>query len=294
MAGGVWLFQVLALCGALAACTVTVTLAHRRGLEIGFVLVLVICTLVSQAALALFVKVLRQGKERFVLYHHGAVFVLTTSVTAEILRKPLLQWLDIVTPAFFMFIVFGRLGCWTAGCCYGRPSRFGFVYRDAHGDAIAPELRHLPLWPVQLADAVAAFVASVAGVYGASFYTCFGLYAMGRFLLEYLRGEPGRPRLLGLTEAQWTSAGLVVLAWPFMAVPLVLLAMLYRPVLPDQVIQITRAIRCTSTERTVATTSSGITVTRANGVLHVLSPATSGVLHCLAQLDELICATRKA
>jgi hypothetical protein len=292
MAGRVCLFQAFGAAGWLAGCLLAAMLAHSRGRDVWFVPILAVTALVSQAAFVLVRGALRGGWTPLVLYRHGAVFALSCVGTCIAGGQPVRAWLDIVAPAFFLFLSFGRIGCWTAGCCHGRPSRIGFGYDAGHAEAVHADLRGIRLWPVQLVEAVIAFAIALLGAAGTSFAACAAAYAGARFLLEYFRGEPGRDRVLGLTEAQWTSAGLLLFTYP-PGLAVLGIALLFRPLPPEHEVQLAYAIVCTRRDRTVATTSFGVTLTRKAGTLRILSPVTPRVRRRIAVLDELVCGTRK-
>jgi prolipoprotein diacylglyceryltransferase len=70
--------------------------------------------------------------------------------------------MDLVLTAGCLALAMGRIGCYSYGCCHGRPtsSRFGIVY--THPDSkvlrIFPELSNVPLVPTQLLSAAFDFV----------------------------------------------------------------------------------------------------------------------------------------
>lgn len=119
----------------------------------------------------------------------------------------------------FMFVVplihgFGRIGCFMAGCCYGRPY-------NGPGAVIFPENSMAPggisLFPVQLVEAICLF--ALAGIlYLASFKIksafsmmalYFGIYAMVRFVLEYFRYDDMERGGFGLfSTSQWISVAI--------------------------------------------------------------------------------------
>lgn len=121
----------------------------------------------------------------------------------------------------FMFVVplihgFGRIGCFLAGCCYGRPY-------NGPGAVIFPENSMAPagvsLFPVQLAEAICLF--ALAGIlYLASFRLkkplsvmalYFALYAVLRFVLEYFRyDDTERGGFWLFSTSQWISIGIAV------------------------------------------------------------------------------------
>ena len=91
---------------------------------------------------------------------------------------------------------FGRLGCFCAGCCYGKPSEhlgIAFFYSE-----IAPN--GVRLLPVQLVEAALVFglffLLWRMSRYGVDGRRMLGwyllLYSVGRFLLEFFRGDAYR------------------------------------------------------------------------------------------------------
>ena len=91
---------------------------------------------------------------------------------------------------------FGRLGCFCVGCCYGKPSeRLGIAF--AHSE-IAPN--GVPLLPVQLIEAALVFglffllwQMSRRGMDGRRMLGWYLLvYSVGRFVLEFFRGDTYR------------------------------------------------------------------------------------------------------
>jgi len=100
---------------------------------------------------------------------------------------------------------FGRIGCWFAGCCYG------FPFHGGH-------------FPVQLVDAfvsfgVCAFLASYSkkAQSGKTLLMYLRIYAVQRFLIEFLRGDAVRGAFLFLSTSQWISIALLLCSflYPF-------------------------------------------------------------------------------
>ena len=63
--------------------------------------------------------------------------------------RPLDLWASLTAPAIPLFHVFGRVGCFLGGCCYGLPSAWGFVYRYSP----VAEANGVSRFPVQLVEA---------------------------------------------------------------------------------------------------------------------------------------------
>ncbi len=130
-------------------------------------------------------------------------------------RLPMASLFDFYAPLIALFHVFGRVGCFLAGCCHGIESaRCGIAYSHS---ALAPN--HVPLFPVQLAEAAGELI--LFGVLvlfernhhrqGKTLPLYLGLYAVLRFGLEFLRGDAVRGIWFGLSSSQWIS--LLVLLW---------------------------------------------------------------------------------
>lgn len=118
---------------------------------------------------------------------------------------------------FWGFIAsgFGRLGCLSYGCCYGRPAAWGIRWTDPQAKVIrehGPEAA-VPRIPTQLFAALLAFaIAALLGVVSrsdppAGTVAGVGLlvYALGRFGIDCLR-EERRFGSWGLTSGQIGAA----------------------------------------------------------------------------------------
>lgn len=128
--------------------------------------------------------------------------------------------IEIYARKFIFFIpfihAFGRLGCFLAGCCYGRPYK-GF------GAVVFPEGSFAPagvkLFPVQLLEAVCLLIISLTVLclqlvwnYFYTIETYIILYAILRFALEYVRYDSARGKFLMFSTSQWISVGLVIVS----------------------------------------------------------------------------------
>ena len=106
----------------------------------------------------------------------------------------------------------GRIGCFLAGCCYGKTASHlpGVVYPLESG------LGMLPRIPVQLIEAAYLFALfplilrySNRNSKGTLLFYLL-LYTPARFLFEFLRGDEIRGILWGLSTSQWISLLLFV------------------------------------------------------------------------------------
>jgi len=114
----------------------------------------------------------------------------------------------------------GRLGCFAAGCCWGRPANVPWAVTFTNPDAvIAADRLGVPLHPTQLYEALAEWIicgililfllrphknGQVIGLY-------LALYGVARLAVEFYREhDASNPLGLGLSLEQWIAAALAL------------------------------------------------------------------------------------
>lgn len=129
-------------------------------------------------------------------------------------KIPTLAMLDVMAAVTCIVHGFGRIGCFMAGCCYGKPtlSSFGLVFTDPVCQA---EPKNTPLYQTQLIEA--GFIFSLLIVLlllknrkqfdGQLFLIYLMAYATGRGVLEFFRGDLDRGFIFGnvLSNSQLIS-----------------------------------------------------------------------------------------
>jgi phosphatidylglycerol:prolipoprotein diacylglycerol transferase len=125
---------------------------------------------------------------------------------------------DLFAPALALGHAFGRLGCFAAGCCFGKPSavpwavafpRGSVAFEDLASTGTVPLGADLtaPLHPTQLYEAAGELAIFATLVVlgprlrrrpGATFLAYLGLYAALRFVVEMFRGDATRRYLAAL------------------------------------------------------------------------------------------------
>ena len=128
---------------------------------------------------------------------------------------------DIFAPSIAIGHAIGRLGCLSAGCCYGRPVEgllWAVTFR--HPESLARI--GIPLHPVQLYESIgelAIFLILIMlrkrGPFrGRLFWTYIMLYSVLRFAVEFFRGDEARGFILpGISVAQAISVLMIVSAF---------------------------------------------------------------------------------
>jgi len=158
----------------------------------------------------------------------GAIFGFLFSV--RIKGMPLWKTSDAAAPSLVLGHAIGRLGCFSAGCCYGRPvpgadnlsvgihftKDFPYFYIVFPQGSTAPP--GIALYPTQLLEALGNLVIFIVllvlyrrkGFDGEVISLYAILYGSLRFFLEFYRGVTPPIEGLGLTWNQVVSVGLVI------------------------------------------------------------------------------------
>jgi Prolipoprotein diacylglyceryl transferase len=154
------------------------------------------------------------GREMYTFYHYQLVVLVAGGGVLALMHRPVLPVLDLMGPMLGLVQAFGRLGCFMAGCCHGRPYRWGVRYGQVHAEhGFAQELVGVRLFPIQAVESLCLFAIAASGaalvLSGASAGSALATYLVGyatiRFALEFARGDDARPHVFGFSEAQWTA-----------------------------------------------------------------------------------------
>jgi phosphatidylglycerol:prolipoprotein diacylglycerol transferase len=143
-------------------------------------------------------------------------------------RLPVYRMLDIMAITTCLVHMFGRIGCFLAGCCYGIPTDgwIGVVFTDPLCYA---QPLNTPLVPTQLLEAMYIFLIMLfllalkkrKRFNGELFLTYLMLYAVGRFVLEFFRADLERGFVIEnfISHSQFialsvaAAVGLLYLRW---------------------------------------------------------------------------------
>jgi phosphatidylglycerol---prolipoprotein diacylglyceryl transferase len=111
-------------------------------------------------------------------------------------RLPIWKLADLISPLIALGLFFGRIGCFFAGCCYGKETFLPWAVVFNNPDSLAR--LNVPLHPTQLYDAangLAIFfflnwMEKKKTSDGQIFWLFLFLYAITRFFIEIFRGDP--------------------------------------------------------------------------------------------------------
>ncbi len=127
---------------------------------------------------------------------------------------PLRKMGDALVPGVALGQAIGRLGCFSAGCCYGTDSHWPWavVFKDPMAQQLSGTPLGIPIHPVQLYTSLSNLIVMTAllilrkkrGFDGQVFALYFILEGFARMVVETWRGDLDRGTWLGL---QWLSTG---------------------------------------------------------------------------------------
>ncbi len=149
------------------------------------------------------------------VFYGGFLFALVSAITyIRLHRLPFWKIADLFTPSIALGLFFARIGCFMAGCCYGKKTNlpWGVIFTDP--SSLAP--RQICLHPTQLYEAAGGFfifffligMEKKKSYPGQIFWLFLLVYSVLRFFLEFLRDDP---RGFLLTDMLSTSQSIGVI-----------------------------------------------------------------------------------
>jgi phosphatidylglycerol:prolipoprotein diacylglycerol transferase len=123
-------------------------------------------------------------------------------------KMPMWKVADAMIPGLVIAHMFGRFGCLSAGCCYGKPTGHEWGIR-LYSDLVEKQLQGVPLHPTQLYEATGLLCIFLGLLYtfkhkrfdGQVFLTYFMTYTIVRSIVEIFRGDIVR----GFVIDDWLS-----------------------------------------------------------------------------------------
>lgn len=156
------------------------------------------------------------GTEGFVVYGGILAGVIAAIVYCRIKKLKFLEYFDLLSASIALAQGFGRIGCFLAGCCYGREtdSCLGVVFPAG---SIAPA--GVKVLPTQLFSSAGDFAIMAFLLWhykrrkyvGDTGFLYMLLYGIGRFFIEMLRND-NRGAVGALSTSQFISIFIVTAA----------------------------------------------------------------------------------
>jgi phosphatidylglycerol---prolipoprotein diacylglyceryl transferase len=156
-------------------------------------------------------------------FYGGVVGAIATVILYTHFQKmPMLPTLDICAAALPLGHSLGRIGCFMAGCCFGKPTdvAWGVKFTNPVANQLAGTPLGVHLHPTQLYEAVLEFLnflfllwlAKRQRFNGQIIGTYMILYGVERGILEFFRGDPGRTMMFHDSVSLMQITSLVMIA----------------------------------------------------------------------------------
>ena len=164
------------------------------------------------------------------LWEGGLVFyggfigaLLACVIYLRINKMNFWQVSDFLIPLVMLGLMFGRIGCLLAGCCFGKTCGSDFIFGMTFHHTLGLGVKNIPLYPTQILSAINAltiffilwFYRKHKRFHGEIFAICLILYSITRSLIEALRDDPRGFLHLGpinLSESQSVSVFMLLFA----------------------------------------------------------------------------------
>ncbi len=139
-------------------------------------------------------------------------------------QLPLWKVFDVYSPSIALGLGIGRLGCFAAGCDYGKPtdSALGVIFTHPLAQQVSGTPLGIRIHPTQLYESLSCVLIFAILIWrfrrkaydGQIFVWYLTLYAVARFFLEFLRGDPDRGFVFGhlLSTSQFIAVLAVAVA----------------------------------------------------------------------------------
>lgn len=227
-------YGLMVALGILAGVGLAEHLFRRSGGEPGRIIDIALIVVISGlvGARVLFVLInfsyyVSNPIETIMVWKGGLVFyggllggILALLGCIRFYRLPLWPMLDIGAAAIALGHGLGRLGCFSAGCCYGKFTDLPWAVSFTDSRSLAVDVLNRPVHPTQLYSAF--FLIGLSGFLvwlqprkkfpGQAAAAYLVLYGLFRFGVEFLRSDPrGAISIMGTTLAtsQWISVAAV-------------------------------------------------------------------------------------
>ncbi|MFC1863669.1 prolipoprotein diacylglyceryl transferase [Thermodesulfobacteriota bacterium] len=233
-------YGVFVALGSIAGILIAIRLGKPLGItsqqvmDMGFIMIL--CGVIGSRLAYIFLNFSFYKShllDSFKLWQGGLVFsgglVAGIIALAVYIKKHKLSiWVigDIWAPAAALGQAIGRVGCFMAGCCYGKPTDIFWGVTFSHPQSLAP--LHIPIHPTQLYSSLSGMIIFIITLVlstkkkfqGQVLLWFLILHSTGRLLIERFRGDD-RGFIMGskLTSTQvvtilillFSVAGLIIL-----------------------------------------------------------------------------------
>ncbi len=159
-------------------------------------------------------------------WHGGFVFygglfgaIAAAFILLWIKKEKFWPWADLFAPILSLGYAVGRIGCFLAGCCYGKlctlPWAITFHHSWLPQGPRHPTQLYACFWEFTVFYFITRFERQIrnrSSRAGYFFSTWLALHAIGRIIMEHFRDDDRGPAILGLSISSIISLGLIAFA----------------------------------------------------------------------------------
>ena len=228
------MYGVMIAAGFLAALLMTLRRGKKRGYDEDLIWGIFFCAIIGgmlgTRILYYIVEIPQIIKDPSILWDFKNGYVVYGGIIGGIFagwlycrikKLKFLAYFDLMMPSIALAQGFGRIGCFLAGCCYGKETSGPLAVTFTSSD-FAPN--NIPLIPTQIYSSILDFVHFLLLLYVAKHKKADGqvaacyliFYSIGRFIIEFFRGDIERGSVGSFSTSQFISiftaiAGIIVL-----------------------------------------------------------------------------------
>ena len=228
------MYGVMIAAGFLAALLMTLRRGKKRGYDEDIIWGIFFCAIIGgmlgTRILYYIVEIPEILKDPSILWDFKNGYVVYGGIIGGILvgwlycrikKLKFLEYFDLMMPSIALAQGFGRIGCFLAGCCYGKETSGPLAVTFTNSD-FAPN--NVALIPTQIYSGFLDFAHFLLLLYVAKHKKADGqvaacyliFYSIGRFVIEFFRGDIERGSVGVLSTSQFISifttvAGIILL-----------------------------------------------------------------------------------
>ena len=228
------MYGVMIAAGFLAALLMTLRRSKKRGYDEDIIWGIFFCAIIGgmlgTRILYYIVEIPEIMKDPSILWDFKNGYVVYGGIIGGILvgwlycrikKLKFLEYFDLMMPSIALAQGFGRIGCFLAGCCYGKETSGPLAVTFTNSD-FAPN--NVALIPTQIYSGFLDFAHFLLLLYVAKHKKADGqvaacyliFYSIGRFVIEFFRGDIERGSVAVLSTSQFISifttvAGIILL-----------------------------------------------------------------------------------
>lgn len=148
----------------------------------------------------------------FVIYGGIVVAIPSVYLCLKLMKVDILQYMDIGIASIAIAQAIGRVGCYLAGCCHGKEVASDYSIAVTYTNS-SFAVNYVSYFPIQLVCVVLNIINFVfllalnkhVKIKGVTLFSYMITYGIGRFILEFFRGDEIRGFIGPLSVSQFIS-----------------------------------------------------------------------------------------